>query len=135
MLAAAFDRLARTVRHAVALARKLSEPDREPRAAAQQGAPPRVSKAIRTALQRRIAGDPDAYARLSDAELDDIDDYLDDLDRRCGYRTLPLPDQIALIRRDLGFADLPGTSTPTVTRPTAGTTVPPPPPGTGPPFP
>jgi hypothetical protein len=103
---AAFDRIARTVRRTIALAHKLSEPDRAPGPSEHSG------ERRLAARQRAIAAKP--YAQMTDAELleldcpDDLD--LDDPDLDGDDEDLPPADTIAAIRRDLGLglAGLPG---------------------------
>jgi hypothetical protein len=103
-LAIAFDRLARTIRRTIALARKLSEPDRTPDPVKQTAERTRH----RPSAPRRIDG-ADPYAHLSDAELlerldapdldedDECNEFDDDLDDQ------PLATLIAGIHRDLGL--------------------------------
>jgi hypothetical protein len=123
---AAFDRIARTVRRTIALARKLSEPDREQHSAAQ-------SKQ-QSARQRII--DIRDYARMTDDELDELDEHLGgpdldapDLDDD-DYSELSTDEAIAAIRRDLGLPTLPGTPP---CKPRAPGSVPDDVPGVGPP--
>ncbi len=103
----AFDRIARTLRRTIALARKLAEP--APLSPATQAAERRriarkqIIRAVEDTIQRETSGaDAEAlhaefYERLDTIDLDD------DLDNQ------PIADIIALIRRDLGIANLPGT--------------------------
>ncbi len=103
----AFDRIARTLRRTIALARKLAEP--APLSTAQGARQRRLSarkqiiRAVEDTIQRQADG-PEAeglhaelYERLDDPDLDD------DLDQ------LSIADIIAAICRDLGIEHFPGT--------------------------
>ena len=103
----AFDRVARTIRRTIALARRISDPA-APRPAAQAAERRRIARKqiirdVEDTIQRETSGaDADAlhaefYERLETIDMDD------DLDN------LPIAELIALIRRDLGLAALPGT--------------------------
>ncbi len=103
----AFDRIARTLRRTIALARKLSEPARpasaerstERRLAARK----QIIRAVEDTIQRRTDG---AEAEALHAELRerlDDPDLDDDLDQQ------PIADIIASICRDLGIEHFPGT--------------------------
>jgi hypothetical protein len=103
---AAFDRIARTIRRSIVLARKLAEPVQapaanpaQPRIAARQ----RIIRAVEDTIQCHAA---DTEAATLHAELlDRLDapDLDDDIDRR------PVAEIITEICRDLGLAALPGT--------------------------
>ena len=103
----AFDRITRTIRRTIALARKLAEPaplnpaqgTRECRLAARK----RIIREVEDTIQRRTEG-PEAdalHAELS--ERLDAPDLDDDIDGQ------PIADIIAAICRDLGIAHHPGT--------------------------
>ncbi len=104
----AFERIARTIRRTIALARKLSDPT-QPRPAAhaaerRTAARKQIIRAVEDSIQRDADGaeaddlHAELYERLETMDLDD------DLD------TLPIAEIIAAIRRDLGIAaHLPGT--------------------------
>ncbi len=103
----AFDRIARTLRRTIALARKLSEPARpapaerstERRLAARK----QIIRAVEDTIQRRTDG---AEAEALHAELRerlDDPDLDDDLDQQS------IADIIASICRDLGIEHFPGT--------------------------
>ena len=107
----AFDRIARTLRRTIALARKLSEPARpapverstEPSHQRRAAARKQIIRAVEDTIQRETDG-PEAEAlhaelreRLDDPDLED------DLDQ------LPIAEIIRDICRDLGIVNLPGT--------------------------
>ena len=103
----AFDRIARTLRRTIAIARKLSEPARP--AASERSSERRLSarkqiiRAVEDTIQRRTNGaeaealHAEFYERLDDPDLDD------DLDQQ------PVADIIKAICRDLGIEHHPGT--------------------------
>ena len=107
----AFDRIARTLRRTIALARKLSDPARpapSERAAAQAAerrlaARKQIIREVEDTIQRRSNGaeaealHSEFYERLDDPELDD------DLDQR------PVAEIIKDICRDFGIEHFPGT--------------------------
>jgi hypothetical protein len=113
-LALAFDRLARAVRGTAALAAKLAQP---PRAATQRSAAPkparaaakpapRLAKPLLLALERFfLGGDPDAYARLSDAKLAELRAYLDGFNPAGSADDMPLDQLVAALCVDLGWHD------------------------------
>ena len=99
-LAIAFDRLARTIRRTIALARKLSEPDRAPPSPKPHPAD-RCDECCPNARQRRtdlaetdaLHAEPCERSEAADFDADeDLDDDLDDL--------------IATLRHDNGLATL-----------------------------
>ena len=103
----AFDRIARTLRRTIALARKISAPT-PPGPAAQATERRRIARKqiireVEDTIQRETDGaeaealHAELYERLETMDLDD------DLD------SLPIADIIAAIRRDLGLGALPGT--------------------------
>ncbi len=111
----AFDRIARTLRRTIALARKLTDPApqrpaelRAERAAEQSGqrrlaARKQIIRAVEDTIQRRTDG---AEAEALHAELRerlDDPDLDDDLDQQ------PIAEIIASICRDLGIEHFPGT--------------------------
>ncbi len=111
----AFDRIARTLRRTIVLARKLTDPApqrpaelRAERAAEQSGqrrlaARKQIIRAVEDTIQRRTDG---AEAEALHAELRerlDDPDLDDDLDQQ------PIADIIAAICRDLGIEHFPGT--------------------------
>jgi hypothetical protein len=105
--AIAFDRIARTIRRTIALARKLAEP--APPSPAAQAAERRVAarkriiRDVEDTIQREAHG-PEADALHAEfRERLDAPDLDDDLDH------LPIADLIAAICRDLGIAHYPGT--------------------------
>ena len=103
----AFDRIARTIRRTIALARKLSEPT-PPRPVAQAAERRRIARKqiireVEDTIQRETDGaDAEALQAELYERLETID-CNDDLDN------LPIAEIIALIRRDLGLGALPGT--------------------------
>jgi hypothetical protein len=104
--AAAFDRIARTIRRCIVLARKLAEPVQAPAANPAQSrtaARQRIIRAVEDTIQRD-AGRTDAES-LHAEFLDRLDapDLDEDIDQR------PIADIITDICRDLGLAALPGT--------------------------
>jgi hypothetical protein len=102
---AAFERIARAVGRTIALARKLTEPDRAPASKERAAAQGKQPGAQHARLRRADGANP--YAHLTDAELDELDEVLDDLDGDLGE--MPFADAIAMICRDLGIAQIPGT--------------------------
>ncbi len=137
-----FDRLARTVRRTIALARTLSEPAREapgpklhPKKCPLQECP----KQRRPDCAETAAHNAELWAepceRPEGADCDADEDLDDDLDEQS------LADLIASLRHDSGLAHLtdaelrqrrtPPSAPPRTTQPTQGN----PPPGTGPPRP
>lgn len=117
----AFDRIARAVRRTIALARKLSEPDRAPprgkqvAQTAQQGAQesPQHARQRHLAARKRIIGAVEdtirRHAEGADAEAlyADLYERLDDPDLDADIEQLLLADVIAALCRDLGLAGLP----------------------------
>ena len=103
----AFDRIARTLRRTIALARKITDPT-PPRAAAQAAerrrlARKQIIREVEDTIQRRADG--------ADAEALQAEFYerLETIDCEDDLANLPIAEIIALIRRDLGLAHLPGT--------------------------
>ncbi len=108
-LAIAFDRVARTIRRTIALARKLSDPA-QPRPAARAAA---ATEQRRTAARKQIVRDiedtihreahgPEAEAQ-AEALHAELYERLDTLDLDDDIDTLPIADLIAAIRRDLSI--------------------------------
>ena len=109
--AIAFDRIARTLRRTIALARKITEPaptgptERAAEQAHQRrlAARKRIVREVEDTIQRRADGaeaealHAEFYERLDDPDLDD------DLDEQ------PVADIIKAICRDLGIEHIPGT--------------------------
>ena len=103
----AFDRIARTLRRTIALARKITDPARpapaerssERRLAARK----RIIREVEDTIQRRAEG--------ADAEVLQAEFYerLETIDCEDDIANLPIAEIVALIRRDLGLAHLPGT--------------------------
>ncbi len=110
-LAIAFDRIARTIRRTIALARTLTDPvppSPTERATAQAAARRRLARKqiIRTVedcIQRETSG------REAEALHAELYERLETIDADDDIDTLPVAEIIALIRRDLGIANLPGT--------------------------
>ncbi len=107
----AFDRIARTIRRTIALARKITDPA-PPRPAAQAAersnerrriARKQIIREVEDTIQRRTDG--------ADAEALQAEFYerLETIDCEDDIANLPIAELIALIRRDLGLAHLPGT--------------------------
>ena len=103
----AFDRIARTLRRTIALARKITDPT-SPRPAAQAAERRRIARKqiirdVEDTIQRRAEG--------ADAEALQAEFYerLETIDCEDDIANLPIAEIVALIRRDLGLAALPGT--------------------------
>ena len=103
----AFDRIARTLRRTIALARKITDPT-PPRPAAQAAERRRIARKqiirdVEDTIQRRAEG--------ADAEALQAEFYerLETIDCEDDIANLPIAEIVALIRRDLGLAHLPGT--------------------------
>ena len=102
----AFDRIARTIRRTIALARKLAEP--APLSPAAQAAERRRSarkqiiREVEDTIHRDVHG-PDAEARAESLHTE-LYERLDTLDLDDDIDTLPIADIVAAIRRDLGIA-------------------------------
>ena len=107
----AFDRIARTLRRTIALARKLSEPARpapverstEPSHQRRAAARKQIIRAVEDTIQRETDG---AEAKALHAELRE---RLDDPDLEDDLDQLPIAEIIRDICRDLGIVNLPGT--------------------------
>ena len=107
----AFDRIARTLRRTIALARKLTDPTpprptklaAEPSSERRLAARKQIIRDVEDTIQRRADG--------SDAEALQAEFYerLETIDCEDDIANLPIAELIALIRRDLGLAALPGT--------------------------
>ena len=108
----AFDRIARTLRRTIALARKLSDP--APPAPASERSTERrraarkqIIRQLEDAIQQRTKGPAsEAEAEALHAELYE---RLDTLDLDDDIDTMPIAEIIAAIRRDLGIAHHLGT--------------------------
>ncbi len=105
----AFDRIARTLRRTIALARKLTDPA-PPRPAEQSSERRRIARKqiireVEDTIQREAKGDKDRTEALN-AELYE---RLETIDCDDDIDNLPIAEIIAAIRRDLGLAHLPGT--------------------------
>ena len=103
----AFDRIARTIRRSIALARKISEPGPEPRAAEQahqrrRSARKQIIREVEDTIHRDVHG-PDAEARAESLHAE-LYERLDTLDLDDDIDNLPIADIVAAIRRDLGIA-------------------------------
>ncbi len=102
----AFDRIARTLRRTIALARKLADP--APLSTAAQAAERRriarkqIIRAVEDSIQR------DADSAEADALHAELYERLDTIDLDDDIDTLPIAEIIAAIRRDLGIAAMPG---------------------------
>ena len=98
----AFDRIARTLRRTIALARKLSEP--------AQPCPAQGAHQRRTAARKQIIREVEdtihreAHGSEADALHAELYERLDTLDLDDDIDTLPIADIVAAIRRDLGIA-------------------------------
>ena len=110
--AMAFDRLARSVRRSIMLARKLAEPPapaKDPahhRAAARK----RIIREVEDAIQRHSHA-PDSADDADPASLTtELHDRLDTPDLDYDLTTRPIADIITELCRDLGLAALPGTN-------------------------
>ena len=106
----AFDRIARTIRRTIALARKLTEPA-QPRPAerAAAGAEQRrraarkqIIREVEDTIHREAHG-PEAEVRAESLHAE-LYERLDTLDLDDDIDNLPIADIIAAIRRDLGIA-------------------------------
>ena len=107
----AFDRIARTLRRTIALARKLTDPaplssaERRAEHASERRriARKQIIREVEDTIQRRAEG--------ADAEALHAEFYerLETIDCEDDIANLPIAEIIALIRRDLGLAHLPGT--------------------------
>ncbi len=103
----AFDRIARTLRRTIALARKITDP--APQGPAAQAAERRriarkqIIREVEDTIQRETDG---AEANALHAELHE---RLETIDCDDDIDNLPIAEIIALIRRDLGLGALPGT--------------------------
>ncbi len=103
-LSIAFERVARTIRRTIALARKLAEPAPQARAAEQ-------AHQRRTAARKQIIRDledtihREAHGRAAETEALHAELYerLDTLDLDDDLDTLPIAEIIAALRRDLGL--------------------------------
>ena len=107
-LTIAFDRVARTIRRTIALARKLSEPTKpSPAAHAAAGAGQR-RRAARKQIIRDIEDTIHREAHGRDDEKEalhaELYERLDTLDLDDDIDTMPIADIIAALRRDLGIA-------------------------------
>ena len=106
----AFDRIARTIRRTIALARKLSDPAQPSpaeRAAAdaharRRAARKQIIREVEDTIHRDVHG-PDAEARAESLHTE-LYERLDTLDLDDDIDTLPIAEIIAAIRRDLGIA-------------------------------
>ncbi len=104
----AFERIARTIRRTIALARKLSDPT-QPRPAAhaaerRTAARKQIIRAVEDSIQR------DAHSSEAEALHAELYERLETMDLDDDLDTLPIAEIIAAIRRDLGIAaHLPGT--------------------------
>jgi hypothetical protein len=106
----AFDRIARTLRRTIALARKISEP--VPLSTAVQAAEQaqqrrtaarkQIIREVEDSIQRDVHG-PEAEAR-AEALHAELYERLDTLDLDDDLDTLPIAEIVAAIRRDLGIA-------------------------------
>ncbi len=103
-LSIAFERIARTIRHTIALARKISDPAPQARAAEQ------VHQRRVTARKQIIRGLEDtihreAHGRKAETEALHAELYerLDTMDLDDDLDTLPIAEIIAALRRDLGL--------------------------------
>ena len=109
-LTIAFDRIARTIRRTIALARKLSDPAQPSpteRAAAdaqqrRRAARKQIIREVEDTIHRDVHG-PDAEARAESLHAE-LYERLDTLDLDDDIDTLPIADIVAAIRRDLGIA-------------------------------
>ena len=107
-LTLAFDRVARTIRRTIALARKIAEPA-QPRPAERVAA---AAEHRRTAARKQIIREVEdtihreAHGAEAEAESLHAELYerLDTLDLDDDIDTLPIADIVAAIRRDLGIA-------------------------------
>ena len=106
--AIAFDRLARSVRRSIMLARKLAEPPAPAKDPAQHRttARKRIIREVEDAIQRHSHADDADPASLTTELHDRLD--TPDLDR--DLTTRPIADIITELCRDLGLAALPGTN-------------------------
>ena len=107
-LTIAFDRVARTLRRTIALARKLSEPAQpSPAARAAAGAEQR-RRAARKQIIREVEDTihREAHGREAEAEALHAELYerLDTLDLDDDLDTMPIAEIVAALRRDLGIA-------------------------------
>ena len=103
----AFERIARTVRRTIALARAVAEPVAPERAASPSGsqrlaARKQIIREVEDTIQRRVGGDEAERLRAELGERLDAPDLDDDIS------DLPIDAIIANICRDLGIAHLPG---------------------------
>ena len=107
----AFDRIARTIRRTIALARRITDPS-QPRPAQLRAehaserrlaARKQIIREVEDTIQRRTDG-PDAEALHAE-----FYERLETIDCEDDIANLPIAEIIALIRRDLGLAALPGT--------------------------
>jgi hypothetical protein len=101
-LAVAFDRVARSVRRTVLLARRLDEAPQPAPAQPRIAARKRILREVEDAIQRTAKGDAadSLHAELLDRlDAPDLDEEID---------TRPVPEIIADICRDLGIAHPPG---------------------------
>ena len=106
----AFDRIARTLRRTIALARKLSDPAQPgptERAAAdaqqrRRAARKQIIREVEDTIHREAHG-PEAQERAESLHAE-LYERLDTLDLDDDLDTLPIADIVAAIRRDLGIA-------------------------------
>ena len=109
-LTLAFDRIARTLRRTIALARKLSDPAQPSpteRAAAdaqqrRRAARKQIIREVEDTIHRDVHG-PEAEAQAESLHAE-LYERLDTLDLDDDIDTLPIAEIIAAIRRDLGIA-------------------------------
>jgi hypothetical protein len=105
-LTIAFDRVARTIRRTIALARKLSEPAQPSPAERAAAAAEQRRRAARKQIIRDVEDTirREAHGREAEALHAELYERLDTLDLDDDIENLPIAEIIAAIRRDLGIA-------------------------------
>jgi len=98
----AFDRIARTIRHTIALSRKLAEPAKTPVAAQALAAQNRKHDVVRKRIIREVE-DAQAIGRLAATISDEVLEHLETPNFVHGHDGTPIAEIIADICFDLGI--------------------------------